>query len=536
MRKIKYPSVYGADQLLTFSGLDGRTDYATMLTLMSRAERFVYRAVLPYGGGSIRLPDTGGAVVIGNDFVDLGASRLLLVDAWNLLIVGDVEIDGFAPSHYTVIREPGRALIGVNGFCRPELLHADGEALRRGKERAFEDLRSFYPVETDDADTQEAAARAWEVLRACIYTPEEKFTGFWTTPDRWPHRACWIMDSVYQALGMRHILPDVAQDMVCALFDHQQPDGRVPMTASPQGVLRAQIQQPVIAMGVKATGIHGPKLRAVYPKLAAYLEWRFQHRDQDGDGLLEWLMGGGYPLCPCGESGMDNSPRFDERNPLAAVDINCFVSRECEIMVEFAAELGLSGEEQRLWNDRRQKLNMLIEKHLWNDELGIYCDMDIAEERLLPVSAVSGFLPLICGAASLRRAARLADLVNDPAAFGSRYPLPSVSLSDPKFSMDMWRGPVWYIFNYHVAEGLDRYGFRREAEHIRAGTVDAGVRYCREFGGFFEFYDPRGEVPPGLIDRKGPNQQDLGCYNHAIHDYGWSAAVFLDMLKKITCK
>ncbi|MCI5779317.1 MAG: hypothetical protein MR051_05830 [Lentisphaeria bacterium] len=531
MQKIKYPSVYCADQLLTFSGLDGRTDYATMLTLVSRAERFSYCAVLPHCGGTVRLPDTGAAVVIGNDFADFGSSRMLLADAWNLLIVGDAGIEGFDPSRYTVIRKPGRALVGVNGYCRPELLDADGDALYREKEREFEALRS-YPVETDDADTREAAARAWEVLRACIYTPEEKFVGFWATPDRWPHRACWIMDSVYQSIGMRHILPDVAQDMVCALFDHQQPDGRVPMTASPQGVLRAQIQQPVIAMGVKATGIRGPRLRTIYPKLAAYLEWIFRHRDQDGDGMLEWLMGGGYPVCPCGESGMDNSPRFDERNPLAAVDINCLVSRECEIMAEFAAELGLSRDEQRLWNDRHQNLNRLIETYLWNEELGIYCDMDIAEERLLPVSAVSGFLPLICGAASLKRAARMVELINDPAAFGSPYPLPSVSLSDPKFQMDMWRGPVWYIFNYHVAEGLERYGYRADAERIRRKTVEISIRNCREYGGFFEFYDPYGEIPPGRIDRKGPNKQDLGGYHHAVHDYGWSASVFLDMLYK----
>ena len=529
MRKFRYPSVYDTDQLLTFSGLDGQTDYAAMLTLMSRGERFVYCAVLPHCGGTVRLPDDGGKTVIGNDFVDLGASRMLLADAWNLLIDGEAELDGFSPEHYTVLRSDGRALVGVKGFCRPELLQADYDALRRGKDRAFDALRS-YPAEPEDDDTVEAVARAWEVLRACVYTPEEKFTGMWATPDRWPHRACWIMDSVYQSLGMRHIQPDVARDMVCALFAHQQPDGRIPTKSSPESVTRARTQQPIIAMGVKAVGIHGEKLREVYPKLAAYLEWFFLRRDQDGDGLMEWMMGGGYPCNPCGESGMDNSPRFDERNPLAAVDLNCFMSLECEIMAGFAAELGLPDAERRMWSDRHSRLNDLIEKYLWNERLGIYCDMDIEEERLLDVAAVSGFMPLICGAASPERTERLVELLRDPLAFNSRYPVPTISLSDPKFRLDMWQGPVWYIFNHHVAEGLDRCGFHREADHIRRRTVEAGIRYCREFGGFFEFYDPRGEMPPGRIDRKGPNEQDMGCYHHAIHDYGWSAAIFLDML------
>jgi neutral trehalase len=239
-------------------------------------------------------------------------------------------------------------------------------------------------------------------------------------------------------------------------------------------------------------------------------------------------------LCPCGESGMDNSPRFEGGRICGSVDLTCFISRECEVIAEFAQRLG-KADVQKKYAEIHENLNSLIESKLWNEEMGFYSDFDIITRKPTMVSAVSGFLPLLCGAASKEHAARLAAHVRNPKTYGTFYPLPSVSISDPCFELDMWRGPVWHIFNYHVAEGLDRYGFHDEAAHIRRRTVEAGLRYYKEFGGFFEFYDPFGELPPGHINRKGPNVPEGPVWLHrAVHDYGWSAAVFLDMLYKLT--
>ena len=151
--------------------------------------------------------------------------------------------------------------------------------------------------------------------------------------------------------------------------------------------------------------------------------------------------------------------------------------------------------------------------------------------------AVSGFMPLFCGAASKEHAAALAAHVRNKDTFGTEYPLPSVSLSDPAFELDMWRGPVWHIFNYIAAEGLDRYGYTEEADLIRKQTVKMQIRNYREFGGFYEFFDPAGIVPPGKINRKGPNvPEGLSPLHRAVHDYGWSASIFLDMLAKLNKK
>lgn len=527
------PDVYSADQLFTFSGLDGATNYFNMLTLISRPERFTYYVMLPKRRGEIRLPDCSEPLAVGGDFADFGKSRMLMADACNLLISGSVELLDVDETVYTVRRKGSLTLFSVKGFEHPELLDADYDALRKGKEKFLDEVAAVMPDVPDDA-TAKTAAKAWAVMRNCIYSAEGKFRGYFITPDRWPHRASWIMDSVYQAITVKHFHRQAAVESVFALFAHQQESGRIPMNGDPRVEhVRVQTQQPIIAAALKKLDATKDEIAEALPHLIAYIDWLYTHRDCDSDGLMEWFTYGGSPNCPCGESGMDNSPRFDGRSTYAAVDLNCFISRECEVISEFAGILGNTVEQKR-FAERHAKLNELIEEHFWNDEIDFYCDRDILYWEATKISAVSGFLPLVCGAASPEHAARLAAHIRNPKTFGTRYPVPSMSVSDPKFEKDMWRGPVWHIFNYWTAEGLERYGYDAEARLIREKTVEAGVRYYTELGGFDEFYDCDGEIPPPLIQRKGKNTQDLksGLFR-AVHDYGWSASIFLDMLRRL---
>ena len=72
-------------------------------------------------------------------------------------------------------------------------------------------------------------------------------------------------------------------------------------------------------------------MRWALPRLEAHLEWIMAHRDSDGAGLVEWAIEGD-PQCRSGESGMDNSPRFDAATQLDATDFNAYLSLECEIV------------------------------------------------------------------------------------------------------------------------------------------------------------------------------------------------------------
>ena len=216
--KVLFPDIYSYDQLFTFSGLEGRTDFAHMLTLLSQKERFTYWPMLPVRSGSIRIPDYDGPIVVCSDFASFGPNRMLLADAWNLLIDGEATLEGFEDGAYEIAKSNGRILLATKGFLHKEFLTADFDALFEKKKRAYEVLAPFPEVDGDDMAN--AVARACSVLRSCVYTPEEKFTTLWVTPDRWPHRYCWIMDSVYQALGLQYFDKKAACDAICALFAH----------------------------------------------------------------------------------------------------------------------------------------------------------------------------------------------------------------------------------------------------------------------------------------------------------------------------
>ena len=67
-----------------------------------------------------------------------------------------------------------------------------------------------------------------------------------------------------------------------------------------------------------------------------------------------------------------------------------------------------------------------------------------------------------------------------------RHPVPSTDPADPRFEpWRYWRGPVWAVVNWMLAEGLWKAGERRLAGDVRAGT-GALIRD----GGFCEYFDP----------------------------------------------
>ena len=524
-------NVWGGGQLLAFSAFDGTTDYGNGLVL---------RTVAGCTAFEVKLPKEGGAVVIdtepplhcmtaGDRFVletRSGITRGALADAHHLLIDGPCRVLGLN-GVVRVARKGGRTLLGVREFFRTELLDADFDAVFAARERWLAALK--LPMNLPER-SRLALLKACSQLKTQLNSAEGRIRHRWTTPDRWPHRKMWLWDSVFHAQGLRRLDPAVARETLEAVFDGQCADGFIPHMASPHE--KSDITQPpILGYGIKLMleQQQSPEfLERLYPKNAAFLNWIFAHRDTDGAGLVEWAIEA-HEMCRSGESGMDNSTRFDGATQLDAPDFNAYLASECEIMAEFAALLGRP-EEQKLWQERHRKLNHLMNERLWNDAAGLYVDYDLAAGKQSPVLSLAGFLPLLSGAPTAEMAEKLVRNLKNPATFGTPFPVPSISFSQPEFySKDMWRGPVWININTLIARGLDRYGYRDEARQLRGRTMrELEKFYCR-YGTFFEFYDDRNECDPPELLRKFRCDPDRSVYHQAFMDYGWSATLYIDL-------
>ena len=85
------------------------------------------------------------------------------------------------------------------------------------------------------------------------------------------------------------------------------------------------------------------------------------------------------------------------------------------------------------------------------------------------------------------------------------FSLTTASKTEPAWeARRYWRGPVWIILNWLLADGLRRHGFDTLAETLRRDSLELMAR-----SGFREYYDPR---------------DGSGCGST---DFSWSAALAL---------
>lgn len=521
-------SVWGHGQLMAFSGLDGPTAYDTGLCLRTREPGTAFTVNLP-GHALIRVHHAvPERCDLASDWFDLtvGGTRVrgALLDAWHLLIDGPVTVSE-ADARVRVIQQDRRTLIASASSCREGLLHADLDAAIAARQWWSEQAIARLGLAQ-----RPAAVKAVRQLKGQVSSPEGIFRHRWTTPDRWPHRGCWLWDSAFHAIGARHLDPSLARDAIDAVLDGQRPDGRIPIRMDPDGSCHPEFTQPptlVLATWAVMQSHPDPAwLRSLMPRLAAYLDWDLHHRD-GGHGLPYWAIEGNIH-CRSGESGLDNSSRFDAATRMEAVDFASFLALEWELLGLLAQQLGDTARAATCAAHHR-RLCELIRTRLWDESSGLFRDRDLDRNSMCPVAANTAFLPLICGAATAAQAQRLAAQLDDPATFGTVVPLPSVARNDPTYDGDMWRGPVWVNLVWLVAHGFDRYGYSALASRLRTRMSSEIERWHASHGTLFEFFDADGAIAPDRLKRKGRLAPEVSFYHQCFHDYGWTGTLYLDM-------
>lgn len=417
--------------------------------------------------------------------------------------------------------------------------------------------------------------------------------GTWTrpAPRLYPHQ--WSWDAAVVAIGWAHLDPDRALAELRSLLRGQWSTGMVPhivydptvppgayepgpgrwATAglSPPGVATSGICQPpvhALALGrvreVAAGRDDGSLARvdraiaALYPRLARWHRWLHTARDPEGTGLVTIF----HPW----ESGLDNSPRWDEALAAVAPDDGpagprpdlAHVAdagerptdtdyRRYRALVRSLADLGydqaaahrhhpfrmadvlftavLAAADEVLADlavvaghpeaaDGHRADAALARRGLdacWDPDRCAALDRDLVHDRAVRADTIAGFAPLIAGC-DPDRARALVDRLTGPGyagAPGLRWAVPpTTAVDDPAFDpRSYWRGPTWPVVTWLLWWALDRQGWHAAAERLRA----AAIAQLRETG-CSEYADPIAGRPLGSEAQS------------------WTAAVALDWL------
>lgn len=549
-----WPNIWGDGALFAFSGIDGDTD--TMSGFVGNCGRDPGSLHFHLLDCSLDWPASAPANVTlaVNDSFDLRVGterRAAAYSAWHT-ITGvcpaaaqptlrsrNGNVCGAADDcSFTAVGTAGAAVaLAVRG-ARFGLAFGAGpeQACRRarhGLAAAVDDLiaarqRSYASVPSLAApNLTRLLLKCFSVMRVNTCAPEGVFSCRWSTPDRFPHRWLWLWDSAFHAVAMARFDADLAWDQVAAVFSAQGADGFLPHCTLPTGETSAITQPPLLAWATLEVHQVAPKrarLLELLPRLESYLDWDLEHRDRNGNGIPEWEIGGD-PHCRSGESGLDNSPRFDTESELDAVDFASLLAHDMSCLAglqEAAGDL----ERAALWSQKSRDLQDRIQRLLWDPAQNGYRDRCF-DGRFSTVAAVSNLFPLLLDSTPADRVAALTARIRDPAGYATALPLPSVARDDPNWGFDMWRGPAWLNTTYLVLLGLRRHGQGPLAAALAASLL-AGVRQWYETEGvLYEYYDAANSRSPSSLDRKGPK---TGAYGsgpgmQVIRDYHWAAAV-----------
>jgi len=550
------PDVWGEGTLFAFSGVDGPTDVLSSFVATATRARYgllfqlVTRRELRLGvpaGGRVRVA-TGD--VLGVEWPD-GTELVVTFTAWHTIVgivppAASIELsfehdrrtDSLDDATIAADTRWGDALVLVRHGPAFALAYGRSaeEALRRAERGARADVgRTAHNrltfLRDAPSSVEPSSARllnkCLSVMKVNTLAPEGNITRAWSTPDRVPHRDVWLWDSAFHSFAMNYLDPDLAWDFIAAVLDSQREDGMIPLCHGAHWPADQLTQPPLLAWAVytnSRVAHHADRLMWSLPRLERAIEWNLRERDRNHNGLLEWYIEDD-PDCRSGESGMDNSVRFDAAIALDAVDFSTYAAHDMACLAAIAADLG-DTKRARRWTNASRRTSQSIHKLLWNNEHGLYYDRTMTGE-LTGVAAISGLFPLLLEDLPSERVDRLVDALNDPTRFATRAPAPSVAISDPAWSTDMWRGATWINTNYLIIQGLRRHGRIDAATRLRLQTIELVDRYYNTHGVTFEFYDSTDRRQPTECDRKGPaaGRYDIRGKVDCIRDFHWTAAL-----------
>jgi putative isomerase len=343
----------------------------------------------------------------------------------------------------------------------------------------------------------------------------------------------WAWDSWKHAAAVAHFNPELAKNQMRALFDYQEPNGFIPDCIYRDTLIEPNnyrnTKSPMAAWAVweiyKQTK-DASFIKEFYPKLKKYHSWWYKDRDHDQDGLCEFGSTDGTLIAGKWESGMDNAVRFDNSKILKnadhafsidqeSVDLNSFLYAEKNYLAKMAKVLKLASEEKN-WNVESTTLKKQIQTQFWDAKTGWFYDTSINGKNIITDMGCEGFLPLWAEVASEEQTKLIRNNLLNPVTFNTFVPLPTLAANQAKFnpSNGYWRGPIWLDQSYFGINGLEKYGFKNEANLLAHKLI----------------HNTEGALEKGKSIRE--NYHPITGKGLEAENFSWSAAYYLILLLK----
>jgi Glycosyl hydrolase family 63 C-terminal domain len=342
------------------------------------------------------------------------------------------------------------------------------------------------------------------------------------SPGHYPWQ--WYWDSGFAAIAWRHIDPAHSELELRSLLGAQREDGFIGHTifwnerlpgprrfiynvTSADASMTASIQPPLLAWAWRIA-VGDPRGE---PRIAHHHAWLAEHRDLDGDGLL-WIV---QP----DESGLDASPQFDaiwghrahglaafpllvRRNRHLGYDLRRIAAAGgpvcCEVTTNVLYNLS------RLAMGQSSLTDALVER-TYDEHAGLFVPVARPQPRRRPATTIAALTPLALPDLPDEIGHRLVrEHLLDPSSFWTTVPPPSVSVSDPGFSVRdtgglrqrrYWRGPTWVNTAWLCWLGLVRLGYEEQADQLAERVANAVAA-----SGLREYYDPNTGAGMGARD------------------------------------
>jgi len=241
--------------------------------------------------------------------------------------------------------------------------------------------------------------------------------------------------------------------------------------------------------------ITGDKSRfeIVIPVLEKYAVWleKFRKKENTKHNLY-WQTGLG--------SGMDNTPRYGSGWVDMSAQIVMMYNDMSKMYDELLLQTNLEPElklelsnKSKSFKDKANEISDLINKFMWNEEDGLYYDVD-DEGNQVKWKTVGCFWPMLAGVADKYQAEKLLYNLKDPHTFWRKIPFPSLAADQKNYKADgeYWLGSVWAPTNVMIIKGLDKFGFNNDmAYKFNEFATLATEEYL---DGIYEVYKKTGTI------------------------------------------